>query len=50
MIYDLLSESGTLTNNRISMLAFLAAIEKNKNLVMVTEKRKKRSDDAVHAA
>ena len=30
VIYDFLSESGTLTNNRISMLAFLAAIEKTR--------------------
>lgn len=30
VFYDFLSESGTLTNNRISMLAFLAAIEKTK--------------------
>ena len=30
VIYDFLSESGTLTNSRISMLAFLAAIEKTR--------------------
>lgn len=30
VIYDFLSESGTLTNNRISMLAFLAVIEKTR--------------------
>ena len=30
VIYDFLSESGTLTNNRVSMLAFLAAIEKTR--------------------
>jgi len=30
VFYDFFSESGTLTNNRISMLAFLAAIEKTK--------------------
>ena len=30
VVYDFLSESGTLTNNRISMLAFLAAIEKTR--------------------
>ena len=41
VIYDFLSESGTLTNSRISMLAFLAAIEKNKNLVMDRNSRKK---------
>ena len=30
VIYDFLSESGTLTNNRISMLAFLAVLEKTR--------------------
>lgn len=49
VIYDFLSESGTLTNNRVLCWHFLRRLKKQES-GNGNRKKKKRSDDAVHAA